>query len=890
MQAKRLTAAISLAAGLHAASAADLVSSPGQVAAIPTWDFKSSAEGGESNLFPVSEVGFDTTSWHHVNKSKCTLMGCLIEAGVYNETELFYSENLRTVDEEQFSVAWLYRTEFSLAPATGKHFFLQPHGISSRASIFLNGEPVTSQVWERAHTYVGRIYDITRLVGEANALAIRAEPTDYYRDLAIGWVDWNPWPADRGTGVWRDVEIKQTGPVMLESLRVVTQLGTPLGSQPANVTLKARALNAGDSLLTLTVTGSVSPLSGGATLSWNKTFTLDPFSAIDIGVEGTVEEPEIWWPRQWGDQPLYIANLTVTTEDGALSDFAANRFGFRTVTSELNSFNDTTFIINGEPFEVIGAGYAPNMFLRWDARKWETELQYVLDLGFNTVRLEGKNEHPELYDIADRLGIMLMPGWECCDKWEAWTYNQDLPEDVVLSWSTSDYAIAGASMHHEASMQQTHPSVLAYLIGSDYWTSEIATYLYLEALEGVDWQTPVIGSASKRGFSSRTGPSGMKMEGPYDWVPPNYWYDAESRLGAAGGFGSELGAGVGTPELSSLRKFLSASELDDLWRSPNRSLFHMSREGSQFETREIYNAALWGRWGAPASLDDYLAKAQLTDYEATRAQFEAYAARWGAQPRPATGMIYWMLNNAWPSLHWNVWDYYLHPAGSYFGAKVGSRIEHVAYDYEGRGVYLINRSRDRQGKRRLEMQVMGADGKVVHDETVEAETSPNTSGKIAELGDVMGSVNGVVFLRLVLTDEAGAVLSRNVYWLSGEVDVLDWENSDWYVTPVTRYVDYTALNEMAPASVTVDAVSAEGASVAVTLENESDVPAFFVSLNLVDGAGEDVLPLTWDDNYVTLWPGERLTLRAKAVGDGNWAPDAVQVIGKNVERKEVKLT
>lgn len=44
----------------------------------------------------------------------------------------------------------------------------------------------------------------------------------------------------------------------------------------------------------------------------------------------------------------------------------------------------------------------------------------------NTIRLEGKEEHPELYDVADRIGLMVMPGWECCDKWEAWTYNDEV--------------------------------------------------------------------------------------------------------------------------------------------------------------------------------------------------------------------------------------------------------------------------------------------------------------------------------------------------------------------------------------------------------------------------------------------------------------------------------
>jgi exo-1,4-beta-D-glucosaminidase len=92
----------------------------------------------------------------------------------------------------------------------------------------------------------------------------------------------------------------------------------------------------------------------------------------------------------------------------------------------------------------------------------------------------------------------------------------------------------------------------------------------------------------------------------------------------------------------------------------------MSTAVSQFHDRSIYNDGLYHRYGAPMSLEDYVLKAQMMDYEATRAQFEAYSAMWSAE-RPATGAVYWMLNNAWPSLHWNQFDYYLHPAGSYFG-------------------------------------------------------------------------------------------------------------------------------------------------------------------------------------------------------------------------------
>ncbi|KAK3314339.1 glycoside hydrolase superfamily [Apodospora peruviana] len=878
-----------IALGLLRMAGAALVSTPGEIAAIPSWDLQSSAKTG-NDLTALSKTGVDTSSWHHVKSSKCTLMGCLIESGFYNDTHLFYSDNLRTVDAKQFTVPWLYRQEFALDPAPGRHFFLQTNGITSRADIYLNGKQVADKSFQ-VGAYGGHTYDITDISDKTNALVIQAHPTSYYYDFALGWVDWNPWPADNGTGVWRDVEVKQTGSVALGPLRVVTQLGASLGSQPANVTLKAKAQNLEKTAVTITASGLIAAEAGGEPLVWTKTVTLAPLSTTDIVLTNVVQKPTIWWPARWGEQPLYKANLTVTTSDGAISDFSAGKFGFRTVTSQVNAFNDTEFTVNGQRFQVLGGGYAPDMFLRWDKAKWEAEAKYQLDLGFNTVRLEGKNEHPEFYEVADRLGLMVMAGWECCDKWEAWSYNNDLAVPTPV-WVDADYVTANASMAHDAAMMQTHPSMLVFLIGSDYWPDDKATPMYVNTLKAADWQVPIIASASKRSYPALLGPSGLKMEGPYDWVPPNYWYDTEpsdSRLGAAFGLGSEQSAGGSTPDLSSLKKFLSPSDLDDLWKNPNKELFHMSTDTSSFHTRKIFNNALWKRWGAPTSLEDYLIKTQIMDYEANRAEFEGFSAMWNAK-RPATGVIYWMLTAAFPSLHWNIWDYYMHPAGGYFGTKVGMRLEHVAYDYAHKAVYLVNHSLDKKGARSVDVQVIDTSGKVTYNTTVSASTTPNTSKSIVSLTKALNNIKDVVFLRLALSDDKGAVLSRNVYWISKAIDTLDWENSEWYVTPVTKFADYTALNKLAAANVTatVTKTSAGAGMAAVTLENKSSVPAFFIILNLVDTKGQDVVPLTWSDNYVTLWPKEKLTLTVKSMGGA--VPAAVQISGKNVAKFTLGLS
>lgn len=571
----------------------------------------------------------------------------------------------------------------------------------------------------------------------------------------------------------------------------------------------------------------------------------------------------------------------------------------REVSSALTKSKDRIFYVNSRPFQVIGAGYAPDIFLQWNGEQFANIAEYTLDIGLNTIRLEGKLEHPELYDVADRLGLMILPGWECCGKWEAWRHNDGFPTAQIPFWSAQDYSTAEASMRHEALMLQPHPSVLGFMVGSDTYPDDRAATLYANALKEVTWQTPVIAAASSRRSAAVLGLSGMKMEGPYDWVPPTYWWDTDPsrrHRGAAFGFGSELSAGVGTPEIGSLLKFLDWKGVDQLWKSPGAMFYHNGR-GRTFASREVYNSALWYRYGPPTGWADYLMKAQMMDYEATRAQFEAYSSRWNDQvKRPATGMIYWMLNNAWPSLHWNLFDVYLRAAGAYFGAKTGSRLEHVAYDYKSKRVYLINHSLDRQGNRTVGVDIIDSNGNLLSDQSINVMTVPNTSQDISLRVDEPDELHGLIFLRLVLQDERAMTLSRNVYWLTGNMDKPNWRASDWYHTPVKTYADLRTLDHLPQANLTVSAKRAvEGkrrSAVFITLENKSSVPAVFIRLNLVNSKEheipqkwEDVLPVKWEDNYVTLWPREKMTLVVKPLTDIE--AGFVQVSGKNVATQEI---
>ncbi|KAF2100498.1 exo-beta-D-glucosaminidase [Rhizodiscina lignyota] len=873
-----IVAAVQLSAFVAAAQqyGRPFLSGPGSKSLIPGWSLQSSAKTG--SISSVSHPSVDTSSWYNIGP-RATVFGGLLDAGVYTDTQLWYHTNLVTTpDYSEFAVPWIYRHEFSLSTGKGSHYFLITNGITSKADVYLNGHEIASKLVQ-AGAYGGLTFDITNAVGKENALAIQAYPTDYNLDFALGFVDWNPYPPDNGTGVWRDVYVKETGPVALGSLRIVTDYAG--GSvEKVNVMLKVAVTNLEDESVTVKFAGAIEDESGSNIGKPSTVLKLSPHESKTVTLSTSVSHPKIWWPKRWGGQPLYAAQISATVGKG-LSDITEKRnFGIRHVTSHVNEHNDTIFAVNGHPFQAIGGGYSPDMFLRWDSTRFTTIAQYMLDMGLNTLRLEGKSEHPELYDIADRLGLMIMPGWECCDKWEGWSYNDEV--SGVPLWNANDYQTANHSIRHEAAMMQSHPSILAFLVGSDFYPNDAATAIYVTALDDFDWQNPIICSAGKLGYPKLLGPSGMKMVGPYDWVPPDYWYTKQ--LGAAFGFGSELGAGVGTPEKRSLQRFLTESDQNDLWQHPDKTLYHMSTNVSSFFNRKIYDTALWHRHGPPTSLDNYLIKAQMMDYEATKAEFEAYGALW-SDPYPATGAIYWMLNNAWPSLHWNLFDYYLHPAGAYFGTKAAARDETAAYDYMNKTIYLINRSLAASGSRTIDLELLSSEGKSLSKQSVTADTEPDSSKIVISNVKGIESIKGVAFLRLLLSDAHGEVLSKNVYWLSNSVDEMDFDNSTWYYTPVTKYSDYTALSKMSSAHVKTS-VKKGGSGYSVTLENTSGIPAVFIGLNVVGSDGNYVEPVFWSDNYVTLWPKETVSLDVSFAAKGAF----IELRGMNVAQAKITLS
>ncbi|HEY2509275.1 MAG TPA: glycoside hydrolase family 2 protein [Polyangiaceae bacterium] len=828
------------------------------------WTLESSAKahGGGREL---STAGYTPAGGYPVTVPTTVLAG-LVANHVYPDP---YARNdLTRAPASAFDVAWWYRTEFTLPPeAAPGAVWLDLDGVNYKANVWLNGQLIASAD-QVLGTFTAYEFDVTAQAraGEKNALAIEVFPPDLKTDLALSWLDWNPGPPDRDMGLWHGVSIETSGPVAVRRTHVVPRLDDSL--ETAHLTIAADVVNTTSSPIRAAVSASV----GG----------IDVNQEVELGARETkmvvfepakypslnLDRPKLWWPAQMGAQNLYDLRVTAAV-NGTPSDAEAIRFGVRKVTFDLTKDGYRLFRVNGKPFFVRGGGWASDMMLRpLTHERMEAELAYVRDLGLNTIRLEGKLESDALYDRADELGIVMLPGWMCCDRWQDWAL-----------WTPDDHRIAVRSMVTQAERLRRHPSVFDFLIGSDEAPTAEAQKELREALARSDWPNPVSQSASD---------DGVKMTGPYDWVPPSYWYEDKGKYGGAWGFNTETGPGPAIPELESLVPMLTPEDLTSLWTAPAAPQFHAGTKGTEFNDLRLFNTALAARYGHPASLEDYVKKAQLMNYEAERAEFEAYSRNRYAT---ATGVVHWMLNNAWPSLIWHLYGYDLAPAAGYFGAKKANEALHVQYSYDDRSVVVVNEAQEPKKGLTARVRVAELDGTTRFDQTRLLDIGGDASAKVLAVPPPPPAASAPPYLVHLVLSEGDRIVSTNVYWLSRRRETLDFARTHGHDTPTTQYADYRALATLAPTTLEANAVSeARGpeSTTRVTLANTSSKVAFFVRLKLARRAApesEQVLPVLWSDNYVSLLPGEKREIVARYKTDAlRGSPASVEVRGWNVGR------
>jgi exo-1,4-beta-D-glucosaminidase len=851
----------------------------------------------------ISTPGFSTSGWLSVSNDDAGAPGTEVEALLQNGAcpNVFFSANMKTCfgymksigrdTIKQFSVPWWFRTDFTPALAAGQVATLIVNGVVGAADVWVNGNEVATSATVTG-AYTRFTFDITNLVMPGtNSLAIEMYPNDPTAMYTLDNVDWTQIPPDNNTGIQFPIQL-QVGGALIDSNAHVLQNNAPDLSSSA-LTVKTDVTNPTSSPQTGTVAAAITPPGGGTPITVSQTVTVSARSTQAVTFTPgqfralTIASPQVWWPYQLGAQPLYTLATSVS-QNNVFTNSTSETFGIRNVTSYLTTGTSAGapsgvrgFKINGVPIVIRGGGWDPNLFLHYSAADTAKQIALMKSMGVNAIRLEGHVMPDDWFQQMDQAGILVNGGFQCCDAWE-----------VSGSLTSAQLAVLQNSALTIGQNLRNHPSVFSFQWSDNAPTAQ-QEQVSLAGFSQADFQDPIIASAEYKSTPT-LGPSGEK-EGPYDWVPPSYWYDTthfsggdETNAGGSWGYDSEQSAGNTVPTLDSINRFMSASDQAKLWQKPSFNQYHTNYEGTQhsgynFGTLYNFDTALTSRYGSWPDLATYVQEAQVQNYENTRAQFEAFLDHANNTPVPSTGTIYWQMNKGWPSLLWTLYNNDGDQAGSFFGAQQANKTLHAIYALDNGTVTLDNLGGAAQSGLSVESKVYNLAGSLLNDQQASNITLASQQVANAVLTPIVPAASTpptpaqTYFVELLLRHN-GTLVDRNVYWLSTQQDVTNWSKTLGQPQgTLSQYANLQALKTLPQANVSVAAATQHqagpnGADLAttVTVTNTSATPTvgFFLRADVRRGtaggaelAGDNELQSSiWTDNDITLWPGESQTL------------------------------
>ena len=861
-------AEVELAQGWQLASAQGMVATGAQL----------SVDG-----FPAAGAG-----WHQVRHMPATVLQALQDDGTY--PDLYYGDNLLTkVPQDLYKQDWWYRTSF-VAPAGHSTYRLNFPGINYRAEIWLNGRQIADS-HQIAGMYVDHELDVSRWIdrGRTNTLAVKVTPERALQDvdgveLADSWFDWINWNylgyqgpgknpangnsfvADRNAGILKPVTLKMSGDVAITDATVNSQLPLPR-TDSAQLSVRSGLTNYSGQRVSGVVRATISR-AGKSDIDIERPVSLGPGESRDVTFSPSdyeklrISNPDLWWPYTMGKPDLYDLRVQFL-QYGQATDEIHQRFGIRSIEQgrdgseefpQLGSGGNFYLKVNGRDFLARGATYTPDLLYRDDPDRDNAILRYVKDLGLNMIRMESKIPGERFIERADELGIPLMVGWMCCNQWEKWP-----------QWGQEDHRVAQDSLSSQIMMLRSHASAFVWANASDGHPPADILEQYHEILRKLHWQNAVVDTVSSYTTDSSGNRlwDGIQMAGPYTWRPPAYWFDGD--YAAARGASAEQGDNEHIPPFASLRKFIPP---DKLWPINDMWYFHAGSNPGNEALASIRDAVVQ-RYGSSTGAEEFTRKAQLAHYEATRAQFESFAALGWADHKMT---IYWMLNNHWPSFFGNIFDYYLRPGGAYYGAKKGLQPLSVTFDSYATGdhstakVSITNQSPENAVGLRVRTRVYDINGNVRDDRTSDPYDVVSGAAAVAMTLPREVPDSRVFFVRCELLNPVGEVIADNDYWQSQQDDIGDPRKDVAFELHQTGWADMTPLNYMTKARLEVGAagsVNGDGQQVVdITLRNPTKQVAFFERAELTTAPDADeILPIEYSDNYVTVYPGETAHVR-----------------------------
>jgi exo-1,4-beta-D-glucosaminidase len=209
---------------------------------------------------------------------------------------------------------------------------------------------------------------------------------------------------------------------------------------------------------------------------------------------------------------------------------------------------------------------------------------------------------------------------------------------------------------------------------------------------------------------------------------------------------------------------------------------------------------------------------------------------------------------------WQLYDWYLNPNGAFYGAKTACQPLSVIYNYANKALYWTNRTAQDELVQ-IECKVYDNSSNLIFEKSELINFKSFDVQKWIDLS--VSPKSNLHFLSIQLKDQKANILFNNFYWLSKISDALDYTQSTWYFTPQTSYAQFSDLKKIEAAKLKYDIniiKDGKNEKMLVQLQNVSDKISFFNEMRVIDTeTNQNILPVFWSDNYVSLLPGEKRT-------------------------------
>jgi beta-galactosidase/beta-glucuronidase len=879
--------------------------SAGAIVLHDNWQMREEAiAGNHGDTF--SSPTFDAKDWYSATVPT-TALATLVRHGVYPDPimgmnmmkipDVNEAENTRydllkyshlPDHSNPFDRPYWFRTSFTLpASYQGQTVWLHLDGINYRADVWLNGQQIAN-----ANDVVGMFkrfrFDISKLAktdGASNTLAIRIHQLDVPGDpvleqlggvfghlgpncgdrqilanvsmyQSVGW-DWTPSVRDRNMGIWQHVWLEATGPVAVRDpagfvdvnwkpgqdapIKVRGYLDNP-GQQPVSTDLDVSIAPEGFDGPTVEFKQNISAASG------RNEFILLPTDHPEL----VLHNPKVWWPDTYGDHPLY--KLTVSAAVGGKpSSLASSLLGVRTVGTYALASGGRAFTCNGRTIRLSGGAWIPDTMLSWSAQRYRDEVRLMAEGNQTVVRVNGCGIMPPdvFFDSCDRNGLMV---WE--------DFSRSSPPDG----GQADPKVLMDNMVDCVDRMRSHPSLLLWegsneVPAQSNWVQPMQDTV-LPAMDGTRPWTVTSNEAPRNpgGITMHSG--GLYLQTPLRKLFYLYAHDPNFVCK------NEIGMAAPMNINSVVQSIPDWDQTDDKNFPLNVSFgFHDATDGYYDATHR----AIGQQFGPMPDLMEYLWLGDLYHGEFYRGVYEAANK---ARPRNA-GTHLWKVNASWPSMVWELFDWYLHTYSGYYQMKEALKPVHVQYSIDDSGVQVVSTQPDALKGAKVHAEIVSLTGvtEATADFTVDAAADATTSA--GSLADQFANCHAH-FLALTLTTADGKVLDHDVRWVAD--DDVCWE-----------------LQALAPATVvgTVKDTHVDGEETVDTvgIENTSSLPALDVRSEILSGPqGGEVLPSFWTDNALNLMPHEKreVTVRYRTALLAGAEPHLI-IEGFNVMPREINI-